>query len=176
MPDNIDEAKSKIEVVAYPDIRLRSAAREVTDFSDNNYMTVVAKLKEKMAEFDHCVGLAANQIGSDLNVFVADASKNKREVSKYGFVVLVNAKIAEQSGAIQKREGCMSVTDLTVDVTRYESISVLAKNEQGEDVAFALEGFEARVFQHEIDHLRGKVILDRARSSKDIYTRKRYTK
>lgn len=176
MPDNIDESKSNIEVVAYPDIRLRSAAREVTNFSDNDYLEVVAKLKEKMAEFDHCVGLAANQIGSDLNLFVADASKNKKEVSKYGFVVLANAEIIEQSGAIQKREGCMSVTDLTVDVTRYETITVLAKDEHGESISFALDGFEARVFQHEIDHLKGKVILDRAKSSKDIYIRKRYTK
>lgn len=175
MSDNINPI-SKISVVAYPDACLSTRAENVVDFDDEQYLDLVDRLVKKMSEFDHCVGLAANQIGSNLNVFVADASKNKREVSKYGFSVVVNAAIVERSGEIKKREGCMSVTDLTVDVTRSEKIRVEGQDGSGSEISFELEGFEARVFQHEIDHLHGKVILDRARSTRDIYIRKHYTK
>lgn len=173
---DLEDSNSNIAVVAYPDIRLRTPSKNVTDFSDPQYLKVVEELTSKMAEFEHCVGLAANQIGSDLNIFVVDASKNNREESKCGFMVIVNAKIMERCGEIKKREGCMSVTDLTVDVTRSNMVTIDAQDKNGDDITILLEGFESRVFQHEIDHLRGKVILDCARSSRDIFPRKHYTK
>jgi peptide deformylase len=82
-------------------------------------------------------------------------------------------EITSHNGIEQKREGCMSVPDLTVDVHRYESVQVRGFNLYGEEVKYDLSGFEARVFQHEIDHLKGKVILDRAKSSRDIFVRKK---
>jgi peptide deformylase len=127
-----------------------------------------------MNSFSHCVGLAANQIGSDLNVFVADAKKNPRENSEIGFVVIANAKIIEGSDFIVKREGCMSVPDLTGNVSRARRIFVKGMSVEGESVEYEVEDFEARVFQHEIDHLSGKVFLDRVKSSRDIFARKSY--
>ncbi len=176
MLENNQDASSEILIVAYPDSRLTTAASDVVDFNDEDYLSVVDKLIRKMAQADHCVGLAANQIGSNLNVFVANAAKNKRETSEYGFVVVVNPKIVNPRGTIQRREGCMSVPDLTVDVTRYENLTVTGFDKTGNPVNFEISGFEARVFQHEIDHLKGRVILDCAKSSRDIYSRKNYRK
>ena len=165
-----------IDIVAYPNISLSTAGVTIVDFNNLEFIKTVENLIAKMAEYDHCVDLAANQIGSDLNVFVADSSKNKREESKYGFVVVTNPRIVKFNGLIKRREGCMSVPDLTVDITRYENIVVSGQNVTGQEIQFHLDGFESRVFQHEIDHLNGKVILDCAKSSRDIYSRKNYRK
>lgn len=127
-----------------------------------------------MDSYSHCVGLAANQIGSDLNIFIADASKNKNSESKYGNVVVINARIVSRKGSETNREGCMSVPDLTGNVSRATQIEVIAFDETGNEVAYEIADFEARVFQHEIDHLAGKVFLDRVTSARDVFTRKKY--
>jgi peptide deformylase len=176
MSDNNKDTLSNENIVIYPDSRLTEPAVNVTDFKDPLFLSVVEQLTNKMSLFGHCVGLAANQIGSYLNIFVADASKNNRETSKFGFVVVVNGEIVTMSGVEQKREGCMSVPDLTVDITRYESVVITGFDQNGDLVEYRVNGFEARVFQHEIDHLKGKVILDRAKSSRDIFIRKKYRK
>lgn len=162
------------EIVFYPDQILRSAAKTVSDVLDSKAQEVIAALKKTMDAYEHCVGLAANQIGSDLDIFVADASKNKRTKSEHGFIVMVNPKITERIDQVKMREGCMSVPDLTGDVLRYRQVTMVGLNEFGEERTTRASDFEARVFQHEIDHLAGKVFLDRVRSARDVYTRKSY--
>ena len=61
-----------IDIVAYPNISLSTAGVTIVDFNNLEFIKTVENLIAKMAEYDHCVGLAANQIGSDLNVFVED--------------------------------------------------------------------------------------------------------
>lgn len=165
---------SNKEIVLFPNNILRAPAREVIDFKSEEFTETVRRLTEVMSLYAHCVGLAANQIGSDLNVFVADASKNIREKSDYGFVVVANAHIIEKSEFVVKREGCMSVPDLTGDVPRAKSVVVKGFDAQGNESLFKVKDFEARVFQHEIDHLQGKVFLDRVKSARDIFSRKTY--
>ena len=174
--DHISNCNNVIDIVSYPNNVLSTKAVDVLDFENGEYKSLIESLISTMADYGHCVGLAANQIGSNFNVFVADSSKNKREPSKYGFVIVVNPKIIKSNGIIKKREGCMSVPDLTVDVERFDTIEISALNQYGEAVNYTLDGFESRVFQHEIDHLRGNIILDCAKSSRDIYSRKNYRK
>ncbi len=162
------------EIVFYPDVNLRARARDVVDVSDPVVVQVIENLTSTMAAYDHCVGLAANQIGSDLNIFVADASKNDRATSQFGFIVLINATFVEKSGAIIKREGCMSVPDQTGNVSRAQNVTISGLDIYGNAVTLSATDFEARVFQHEIDHLSGKVFLDRVTSARDVFTRKTY--
>jgi len=162
------------EIVLYPDKVLRTQTQDVVDFFSEDFLSLVANLQNTMDSYEHCVGLAANQIGSNLNVFVADASKNKKAESKYGNILVVNAKILLQEGMEVGREGCMSVPDLTGNVHRARHIELMGQNEFGETITLKAFDFEARVFQHEIDHLNGKVFLDRVHSSRDVFSRKRY--
>lgn len=162
------------EIVYYPDVTLRVVARNVTDVSDPHVVQVIENLTATMASFEHCVGLAANQIGSDLNIFVADASKNDRAESQFGFIVLINPVYVEKSGTLTKREGCMSVPDQTGNVARAERVTISGLDIYGNPVTLSANDFEARVFQHEIDHLAGKIFLDRVTSARDVFTRKTY--
>ncbi len=161
-------------IVFYPDPILRARARDVTDVASEEVHDVIRRLTKTMAEFDHCVGLAANQIGSDLNIFVADASKNMRASSEYGLVVVINPLIVEHGNPIKQREGCMSVPDLTGNVTRAQHVIVAGIDPEGKSLELVAHDFEARVFQHEIDHVMGKVFLDRVTTARDVFTRRTY--
>lgn len=162
------------EVVLYPDQVLRRAARQVDDVSSEETQRIIAALLATMDEYSHCVGLAANQIGSDLNIFVADASKNARTISEHGRIVVINGEIVAREDLETKREGCMSVPDLTGNVSRARHVTIAGKDQDGKDIELRARDFEARVFQHEIDHLSGKVFLDRVTSTRDVFARKIY--
>lgn len=162
------------EIVIYPDEILRSCAKDVEDIEDLEVKKLIAAMKKTIGAFGHCVGLAANQIGSDLNVFVADASKNSRAKSDFGFIVMINPKVIHSANPVVNREGCMSVPNLTGNVTRFQKISVQGLDEFGKEIMLSAIDFEARVFQHEIDHLSGKVFLDRVKSARDVFARKSY--
>lgn len=167
---------NQIDIIRYPAIILRQKTKDVLDIHDKLVQDTIEKLIAKMGESSHCVGLAANQIGSDMNMFVADASKNDRAQSSYGFVVVINPKVEAFSVDDRdvKREGCMSIPDLTGNVSRAKHIQLSGMNEKGESIILTAHDFEARVFQHEYDHLQGKVFLDRVKSSRDLFARKVY--
>lgn len=122
-----------------------------------------------------CVGLAAPQIGVPARAFVLDVSAHKKTTVCHGLVVMFDPVIVSSRGAERGREGCMSVPDLTADVTRARDIVVEGIGPGGERLTIATEGFEARAFQHEIDHLDGLLILDRVGSlATDVFRRKVY--
>jgi peptide deformylase len=163
-----------IEIVLYPQSILRQKCIDVVDINDEKVQNVILHLLNVMDSFEHCVGLAANQIGFDLNIFVADASKNLKCESKHGRIVVANP-ILQLGGEKEKlREGCMSVPDFTGDVVRSKSLILSGIDETGDQISLEASGFEARVFQHEVDHLSGKVFLDRVQSSREVHARRTY--
>ena len=155
-----------------PDRVLKVRAGEVgTDPEDD----LVADLLETMEASPACVGLAAPQIGVSRRVIVVDVSAHPKTTVTHGLVVLIDPVVIESSGRAVGREGCMSVPDLTANVARATSIVVRGRTPEGEDRVIATEGFEARAFQHEIDHLDGLLILDRVQSlTTDVFRRRVY--
>ncbi len=136
---------------------------------------LVADLVDTMRASPACVGLAAPQIGVSRRAFALDVSEHPKTTVCHGLVVLFDPVIVEASGRKVGREGCMSVPDLTADVARHTSIVVAGTSPEGERRVIATEGFEARAFQHEIDHLDGLLILDRVASlATDVFRRKIY--
>ncbi|HEV2757106.1 MAG TPA: peptide deformylase [Actinomycetota bacterium] len=122
-----------------------------------------------------CVGLAAPQIGVSRRAFALDVSEHPKTTVCHGLVVLFDPVVVESSGRAVGREGCMSVPDLTANVARATSIVVSGTTPEGVQRVIATEGFEARAFQHEIDHLDGMLILDRVASlATDVFRRKVY--
>ncbi len=132
-------------------------------------------LVDTMRASPACVGLAAPQIGVGRRAFALDVSSHPKAVVNHGLVVMFDPVILEASGRAVAREGCMSVPDLTANVARAAHIVVQGTTPDGNLRVVSAEGFEARAFQHEIDHLDGMLILDRVASLEhDVFKRKTY--
>ncbi|HOO90485.1 MAG TPA: peptide deformylase [Syntrophales bacterium] len=115
---------------------------------------------------DDAAGLAAPQIGISKRIVVfRNGDFNDRgplQKNDGSYDVLVNPRITQIRGDKEKsREACLSCPDISVDVVRATSIKVKAYNEEGEKINKRYTGFLARVVQHELDHLDGKLIVDR---------------
>jgi peptide deformylase len=151
------------EVLLHPHPLLTRRAEPATDPG-----AVVADLLDTMRAFGHCIGLAAPQIGESVRVAVVDCTGHRKAPDAHGELILVNPVIVAADGSEVGREGCLSIPELTANVRRATAITVEA---QGVRVEAA--GFEARVIQHEIDHLDGLLFLDRVDSLEaDVFERR----
>ena len=157
-----------------PDPILKQATR-VVDPVDRDVKRLIAVLIATMRHHPHCVGLAAPQVGSPLRVAVMDSSAHPKGSNGHGLLILVNPVIDSAAGALIQREGCLSIPDFTANVRRAERVRVSARDQFGIAYEVELEGFEAIIAQHEIDHLDGKLFLDRvANLATDVFRRKTY--
>jgi peptide deformylase len=120
-----------------------------------------------MRALPRCVGLAAPQIGEPVRVAVVDCRQNPAASAHNELVVLVDPRIVEAAGREVGREGCQSLPWYTVDVAR--SRRLVVESEPGRLIWAA--GFEARAIQHELDHLDGVLILDRAAGARAVHRR-----
>ena len=161
------------EIVRYPSPILKQRCAEV-EHSDVA-ARVAADLLETMRAHPRCVGLAAPQIGEAVRIVVVDASEHpKAEGAAHGLLTLVNPRIVEAAGDEVGREGCLSIPDLTANVRRATRVVVEASSVGGDGLVVESIGFEARVLQHELDHLDGTLFLDRIASREDLFRRRSY--
>ena len=159
-------------VLRLPSRVLKQSAEPIGETPD---ATLARDLVDTMLASPACVGLAAPQIGVSKRAFALDVTGHPKTKTCHGLVVMFDPVIVEARGRKVGREGCMSVPDLTADVARATEIVVRGRSETGEDLVITTSGFEARAFQHEIDHLDGLLILDRVQSlATDVFRRKIY--
>ena len=145
------------QIRQYPDPVLRMRAREVEDF-DGDLGNLVERLTHLLKEANG-LGLAATQIGVLRRVFVYRAGADDPVRA------IINPEIAVRSDEMEvDTEGCLSLLggEVTVPVERHERVVARGLDESGEPVEVEAEGLEARVIQHELDHLDGVLIIDRA--------------
>jgi peptide deformylase len=128
---------------------------------------VATDLVDTMRSLPRCVGLAAPQIGEPVRVAVVDCSRHPAAGAHNGLLMLFDPHILEAAGRELGREGCQSLPWYTVDVVR--SRRIVAEGEPRRLVWAS--GFEARAIQHEIDHLDGILILDRAAGARAVHRR-----
>src|ERR671931_1134545 len=141
------------QIRQYPDPVLRMEARPVEDF-DDDLRRLVGRMTELMKDANG-VGLAATQVGVLRRVFVFAPEEDK-------VAALVNPEIVSRGDEVDSDdEGCLSMQGVTVPVERPTSVRIEGRDENGKEVAFDLEGLAARIAQHELDHLDGRLILDR---------------
>lgn len=160
-----------------PVLRLpeRVLKRPADPVGDDPYDALVSDLVDTMRASPACVGLAAPQIGVSARAIVVDVTGHRKTTACHGLVVLLDPLLIDASGPEVGREGCMSVPDLTANVKRAARAVVGGRSADGGELVIATEGFEARAFQHEIDHLNGLLILDRVESlATDVFRRKIY--
>lgn len=162
-----------LDILVYPDQRLKQVAEPVA-VVDDALRAFLADLEETMRAGPGGVGIAAPQVGRPQRIALVDVS-GRAKVESHGRLVLINPEITAWEGLAVGREGCMSVPDYTGNVVRAERIELQALDEQGALRQYAVEGFEARAVQHEIDHLDGLLFLDRLVSRRnDLFRRKVY--
>lgn len=156
------------EVLTYPHPLLKQVC---TPAQPDEIEPVVTDLLDTMNSFDHCVGLAAPQIGHTVRIAVVDITGHPRAKEPQGLMVLVNPRVTARSqGSKVSREGCLSLPDLTANVRRPRKATVAFGDNEVE-----LAGFEARCVLHEIDHLDGILFLDRVASiTDDLFRRQNY--
>jgi peptide deformylase len=147
-------------VLRYPDPRLTAVARPPA--GAHEIERVAADLVDTMRSFPRCVGVAAPQIDEPVRMVAVDCTEHPKVPEPHGLLVLVEPVVVSASGDARGREGCLSIPDLTGDVHRATHVAVQALDASGERLQLELEGFEARVVLHELDHLDGVLFLDRA--------------
>jgi len=155
----------KLRIVNYPAPVLLQVAQPVERFDE-----ALAKLAERMLELMRAadgVGLAAPQVGIPLRMFVCNATQEPDND-----LVIVNPKFLSTDGAADGQEGCLSLPNVTVTVRRATHVSMEAKDEFGNDLRLVGVDLLARVWQHETDHLDGKLILDYQSPSDEIANRR----
>jgi peptide deformylase len=163
-----------LPVVSAPADVLATPAAEV-DPCDAGVVRLAADLVATMRVSPGCVGLAAPQVGDGRRVFVLDVTTHPKTRTCHGLVVLANPRVVATGDRTKAREGCMSVPDLTGDVTRARRLAVTGHVVgTGEHRTYETDAFEARAFQHEIDHLDGLLFLDRVAGAHAVYARKVY--
>jgi peptide deformylase len=162
-----------LEVLRYPDARLKQVSAAVTAF-DDDLRRFAADLEATLRASPGCVGLAAPQVNYFQRIALVDVSARPK-IKHNGRLLLINSEVIEQQGQIVGREGCLSVPDYTGNVARAERIRVRSRNLGGALHEYQCEGYEARAVSHEIDHLDGVLFLDRVESPRqDLFRRKVY--
>lgn len=141
-----------LELRVWPDRVLRRRAEPIRDLNEE-----LVRLAHDMAETMYArggIGLAAPQVGALWRLVTVDVGE--------GLLYLVNPELLEQEGEQRGEEGCLSIPGVRLQIARSERLQLRAWDLQGRELRLEAEGLLARVLQHEVDHLNGVLILDRA--------------
>ena len=157
-----------LKIVNCMDSVLRKKCLEVENI-DESLMTLADNMIETMYSVSG-LGLAANQVGISSNFFVIDVGveKEKREP-----VTIINPVITASEDEILGEEGCLSIPEVFAEVKRSQHVEVKGYDLKGNELRYEAEGYLARAFQHELDHLNGVLFWDNlSKVKRDILQRK----
>lgn len=146
-----------MDLLFYPDERLKKICEPVLIFT-RDIQETVRQMVETMYAHEG-VGLAANQVGIFRRIMIVDP--RCWDEQKADPLVFVNPRILWQQGTQRKSEGCLSFPGTHEYVARYDEIKVQAEDERGDTWIWEGNGLISRVIQHELDHLDGKLLIDR---------------
>ena len=142
-------------ILKYGDPILRKRCKNVEDFG--TISNLVEDMFDTMYEEDG-IGLASNQIGENLHLFVIDISHTDENEEPR---IFINSSIQKKNGECLLLEGCLSIPGIQVEVKRSESVTLKYSTLDGSEKEEEFDGLLARAIQHEIDHLNGIFIVDR---------------
>jgi peptide deformylase len=157
-PAAIPPDPAELSLVLYPDRRLRVRGAEVTAFDEGTRARLAAlagRMLEVMRE-KRGVGLAAPQVGVSIRMFVMNATGEPGSDRVY-----INPRLSEAEGEEEREEGCLSLPEVNTPVLRSLKLRMRARDLEGREIDETAEGFVARIWQHETDHLDGVLILDK---------------
>ncbi|MBW2201255.1 MAG: peptide deformylase [Deltaproteobacteria bacterium] len=158
-----------LHILTYPDKSLAQPTKPVENV-DGTIQQIIEDLASTMYNAPG-VGLAAIQVGFDKSIIVYDVSPRE---AKRSLQVLINPRIVTSEGEmLSEEEGCLSVPDFRADVKRAASVLVEGLDRDGNPLSISADGLLALVLQHEIDHLKGTLFIDRISALKrELYKRR----
>ncbi|WJG08836.1 peptide deformylase [Aliiglaciecola sp. LCG003] len=160
----------KIALIGEPILRIPAVSVNVEDMLTDNFCSFIHALKSTMLE-SNGIGIAAPQVFDPRAIMIIASRPNERypDAPNMEPLVLINPKvIASSEEKCADWEGCLSVPNLRGKVKRHQWIEIEYLAENGDITKRLIEGFVARIFQHEYDHLIGKTWLDHIESTDDI--------
>ena len=143
-----------LKIILYPDPRLKKMSATVTTF-DPALRTLSERMLELMREA-RGVGLAAPQVGQNIRLFVMNHSGKPEDDRVYA-----NPALTEAEGEEQGEEGCLSLPGINGEILRSLKLRLQAQDLAGNPVDLTESGYIARIWQHEVDHLNGTLLVDR---------------
>eukprot|EP00929_Paragymnodinium_shiwhaense_P020296 TRINITY_DN13581_c0_g1_i1.p1 TRINITY_DN13581_c0_g1~~TRINITY_DN13581_c0_g1_i1.p1 ORF type:complete len:291 (-),score=52.97 TRINITY_DN13581_c0_g1_i1:82-954(-) len=163
IPEDYDTKPQTFPVKKYPNGLLRAKNAEVTEFGPN-LKQLAENLLETMYKADDGIGLAAPQVGINKRLMVFNPLRTPEKQNRQGDTVYVNPRItAFSDNSVEMYEACLSLPKIDAPVWRPDWIEVEAVDLKGEPYKQRLEGVDARIFQHEYDHLDGILFTDRVK-------------
>ena len=140
------------QIRTFGDPVLASQAAAVTDI-DGKVVRIVEEMFDTLYDSDSGIGLAAPQVGIQRQIFVWDMDDEP--------MVILNPTIVESDGEWVYDEGCLSIPGLYVEMTRPKTVLMKGIDMNGNEISLEADELEARLFQHELDHLNGVLMFDR---------------
>jgi peptide deformylase len=153
----------KVARLGFPSVRATAQPVAAAEIKSRDFQKLIDDMIETMYEY-HGVGLAAPQVHLPLQLAVLEVQSHPRypDMPSVPLTVLINPEVsAVGEEKVEEWEGCLSVPDLRGMVPRFKEVRVRAIGRNGEALDFVARDFHARVVQHETDHLKGEVYLDR---------------
>lgn len=170
--------KNTITIAQLGEPVLRLSAKEVDFTKDGGLYEIIEKMKSQL-KGTNGLGIAAPQVFESIRVVVIASHPSERYpfAPKMQAVVMINPSFTICSTKTTKDwEGCLSIPGIRAMVPRYENIIIKYTDPQGGQQELVADGFIARIFQHEYDHLNGMVYLDRVEDNKDIISESEFQK
>lgn len=148
------------KVLTYPDPVLKKASKDVEVFDSKLHLLLDDMYETMIAE--NGIGLAAIQIGVDLSVLIINIPQEEDGVQiKENLIEAINPQIIKKEGTTVYKEGCLSIPEYYEEVNRAEKIEIVFKDRFGNDKSISTDSLLAIAFQHEMDHLKGMLFVER---------------
>jgi len=148
-----------LPIITYPDKLLKSISKEVTVFNDQLH-SVLDNMFETMIQ-SNGIGLAAIQVALPLRLLILCIPDDEGEQSADNILEILNPTISNTKGTTTYQEGCLSVPGFYEDIERFETLTLTYQNRHGEHCTLEANGLLAIAIQHEMDHLEGKLFIEK---------------
>ena len=148
-----------LTILTYPDKRLKQVSKDVTKFDED-----IHKLLDAMNEMmlaSNGIGLAAIQVNYPLNVLILNIPDSEGEQHPDNLMEIINPVIINKEGLTTYQEGCLSVPGFYEDIERFETISINYQDRHGNTKSLDADGLLSIAIQHEMDHLAGKLFIEK---------------
>lgn len=159
-----------LPVIKYGDPLLRKKVHTVKDIK--GLKILIENMFETMYN-EKGIGLAANQVGKSINLFITDTTGMEDETNSFEPMIFINSSIISSDGEFIMEEGCLSIPEIRAKIKRPEKITLKFQDEDGNWNENVYTGIMSRVIQHEIDHLNGKYFIDYLPAGKRLLLQKR---
>ena len=159
-----------LQVIKYGDPLLRKKVQSINDIMGLSLL--IDNMFETMYN-EKGIGLAANQVGKSINLFITDTTGMEDEENLFKPMIFINSSIINSEGEFIMEEGCLSIPEIRAKIARPEKITLKFQDENEKWNENVYTGIMSRVIQHEIDHLNGKYFIDYLPAGKRLLLQKR---